>query len=85
MWLAHLAAAVLTVAALYRGERLVIRLGVLARELLVWLRRRILSGDIVLPVAAEKPGLVRLPAEPLRSARVVSLVRRRGPPLSFVV
>lgn len=85
MWLAHLAAAVFTVAALYRGERLVIRLGDLARELLAWLRRRILSGDIVLPVVAEKPGLVRLTAEPLRSARVVSLVRRRGPPLSFVV
>ncbi|WP_292728630.1 hypothetical protein, partial [Microbacterium sp. UBA837] len=49
MWFAHLAAAVLTVAALYRGERLVIRLGVLARELLAWVRRRILSGVVRLP------------------------------------
>ncbi|HAJ16857.1 MAG: hypothetical protein DSY74_00920 [Actinobacteria bacterium] len=85
MWFAHLAAAVLTVAALYRGERLVIRLGVLARELLAWVRRRILSGVVRLPAVAERPGIVCTPAAPLRSAPVVSLVRRRGPPLSFVV
>ncbi len=85
MWFAHLAAAVLTVAALYRGERLVIRLGVLARELLAWVRRRILSGVVRLPAVAERPGIVCAPAPPLRSARVASLVRRRGPPLSFVV
>ncbi|MGP6205493.1 hypothetical protein [Microbacterium sp. F2] len=85
MWFAHLAAAVLTVAALYRGERLVIRLGVLARELLAWVRRRILSGVVRLPAVAERPGIVFTPAAPLRSAPVVSLVRRRGPPLSFVV
>ncbi|WP_341579967.1 hypothetical protein [Microbacterium schleiferi] len=85
MWLAHLVAAALTVAALYRGEKLVIRLGDLARELLAWARRRILLGEVQLPAVAERPGIVCTPAEPLRSARVVSLVRRRGPPLSFVV
>ena len=75
----------LTVAALYRGERLVIRLGALARQILAWMRRRLLLGEVQLPAVAERPGLVCAPAAPMRSARVVSLVRRRGPPLSFVV
>lgn len=85
MWLAHLVAAALTVAVLYRGERLVIRLGVLAREILSWVRRRILTGDITLPAVAGRPGLVSACAAPIRSARVATFVRRRGPPLSFVV
>ena len=85
MWLAHVVAAALTVAALYRGERLVIRLGALARQILAWMRRRLLLGEVQLPAVAERPGLVCAPAAPMRSARVVSLVRRRGPPLSFVV
>ena len=85
MWLAHLAAAVLTAAALYRGEKLVIRLGVLARELLTWARRRLVLGEIRLPAVADRPGIVCAPAAPLRSARFATSVRRRGPPLSFVV
>lgn len=85
MWLAHLAAATLTVAALHRGERLVVRLGALARGLLAWVRRRILAGEVQPPAVAERPGILCAPAAPMRSARVAALARRRGPPLSFVV
>lgn len=85
MWLAHLVAAALTVTALYRGERLVVGLGVLAREMLAWVRRRILPGQIQLPEVADRPGLVSAPAATMRSARIATLVRRRGPPLSFAV
>lgn len=85
MWLGHALAALLTVAALHRGERLILLVRDLAVQLVQWLRRRV-DHALILPV-------LRVTAR-LRGrfdiARVVDLVllatlRGRAPPLSAAI
>lgn len=81
MWVMHAVAAVVTVAALYRGERAFNRLREIAMILVAWVRR-LLPALVVLPVEASGP-LVPTAAVPVRP-RCSPLVRsaaRRGPPL----
>lgn len=84
MWLGHAAAAVLTIVALYAGERTLRALRTIATRLVAWLRRRLSS----------MPPVVTAPARQILSAwRAPSIVRnvsatpvsRRGPPLSLAV
>lgn len=84
MWLGHAAAAVLTIVALYAGERTLRALRTIATRLAAWLRRRLSS----------MPPVLAAPARQILSAwRAPSIVRdvsatpvsRRGPPLSLAV
>ncbi|PQZ60972.1 hypothetical protein CQ040_02360 [Microbacterium sp. MYb54] len=85
MWLGHALAALLTVAALHRGERLLLLVRDLAVQLVRWLRHRVDHALIlpVLRVAARLRGRFDI-------ARVVDLVllatlRGRAPPLSAAI
>jgi hypothetical protein len=82
MWAMHAVAAVVTVAALHRGERVLARLGEIAGELSRWVRRRLVLVVIVpAPRPVRRVGarffLVRTPG---RRAFLAG-VTRRGPPL----
>jgi hypothetical protein len=81
MWLMHGIAAILTIAALYRGERAVNRLREIAVEFARWARRRLMPVLTALPVTSVRP-LVPTTAEPSRPAvsPLVFSVIRRGPP-----
>ena len=83
MWLAHVAAAVCTIALLHRGERTAQALSALAAELVAWARRL-----IIVPVPAPAPVGVRrrwaITRAPLRRDPLRSALRRRGPPLRLI-
>lgn len=85
MLVLHGVAAVVTVAALYRGERACHRLRSIAAELAQWVRRRLLPGSVALPVEPVRPGVpvARAPFRPSRSPLALS-ASRRGPPLLAV-
>jgi hypothetical protein len=78
MWLAHAAAAVLTVVALRHGERVLI--GLLATILLRTLRR--LPSRVVAPVAPAALPLHPAPHPFALRFRAIGGWRHRGPPLS---
>jgi hypothetical protein len=84
MWFWHGVAAAATVAALYSGERVLLRLRELAGQLAEWLRHRfVFPASVALPYP-----VVRVPA-PGRftgsfSSRLErSPLRRRGPPRAY--
>lgn len=86
MWAAHAIAAAITVAALYRGERAILRLQNLAFQVAAWVRRRATILDLPALLSVPRP----LPAAapwliPALSVLFVSLSRRRGPPLGRLV
>jgi hypothetical protein len=85
MWLAHALAGLLTVAALHRGERLLLTLRDLALQLVRWLRRRA-DQTLVLPALPVARGL-RGCFEVARAAVLVLLatLRGRAPPLSAAI
>lgn len=86
MWLAHAVAALVTVAALYRGERAVARLRDIALQMVTWVRRRMAA--LARPVFFSVPRRVRavaVPVLPALSVLVASVSRRRGPPVTCVV
>lgn len=85
MWAWHVAAALVTTVALYRGERVVVRLGALARELASWARRVFATwGDAVLAPVFRRV-LSRIDVDALAPTSVfASSVRRRGPPTGRV-
>lgn len=86
MWLAHALAAAVTVAALYRAERALQQLSVLAQRLIHWLGRRIARASGSVRIGFEHP--VRIGVESRTAALfsvTTSSVRRRGPPLAIVV
>ncbi|GAA5147115.1 hypothetical protein GCM10025768_06640 [Microbacterium pseudoresistens] len=80
MWAAHAIAAILTVVALYRGERMLVLLSYTARSVTAWLSRLVavvLAPVVIRPrrvATTPRPSRVVLPAVPL------SAVVRRGPP-----
>lgn len=86
MWLSHAIAAVLTIAALYRGERAVRRLLSLAEQVLAEARRRLarVAGTIRLGLVAPPRALFVDAPAPLLLFLTTS-VRRRGPPSAVVV
>lgn len=81
MWLGHALAAVLTIAALYRGERLLIAVRDLAAQLIRWVRRRV-DHVLVLPdidVVDALPG--RFDVDEATSLILLATLRGRAPPL----
>lgn len=85
MWLGHGLAALLTVVALYRGERLIVAVRDLAVQLVRWLRRRI-DQVLVLPVPPLRLGL-RGGFDVVRAVDLLLLatLRGRAPPLSAAI
>lgn len=85
MWLSHGVAAIVTIAVLYRGERMLLRLRQLATQMVEWLRRRIALVPVV-PFPAPR---LRPVASWSRAASTerpeLSPLLRRGPPLSPAV
>ncbi|MFJ4224616.1 hypothetical protein [Microbacterium sp. NPDC089695] len=82
MWVGHLIAALVTVAALHRGERLALALYALAAQAVRWVRRRV---DVVLT----RPALPRVGAPravcalvPSAGSALLATLRGRAPPLS---
>ncbi|MCR2799441.1 hypothetical protein QNO21_09920 [Microbacterium sp. zg-Y818] len=84
MWLMHGLAAVVTVAALYRGERALMRMRAVAGEFARWARRRLIPVVCLpAPAPSRRPAVSSAePARPLRP-RFASSVARRGPPLTL--
>ena len=79
MWIAHGVAALLTVLALYRGERIVRALAAAASDLARWLGRAVLAGASPRPVAPVRGRWVVVSAPHPRDRHLAAL-RRRGPP-----
>ena len=83
MWLWHAIAACVTVAALYRGERALLRVRKLASHMVAWVRQRfaVASGQLSpLPVAL---GLaLGWTTNSLSDGPELSQLRRRGPPVA---
>lgn len=85
MWVGHVVAALLTVAALHRGERLLVGLRDLAQQSIRWVRRR-----TAVSVFSPRPRPVAVPrlradAVVLRGALLLSPLRGRAPPLLVAV
>ncbi|PKQ35716.1 MAG: hypothetical protein CVT61_04350 [Actinobacteria bacterium HGW-Actinobacteria-11] len=85
MWLGHTVAALLTVAALYRGERLVLAVRDLARQLSRWLRRRV--DHVLLLPAIRLPRRLRgvFDLACSRGLILLATLRGRAPPLSAAI
>ncbi|WP_193597340.1 hypothetical protein [Microbacterium sp. YJN-G] len=83
MWLAHGVAAVVTIVALHRGERILQALLAVASAVAVWLHRVVRVPVAVRPVM---PGGIRFAvvAAPARDDPLLRSLRRRGPPLRLV-
>lgn len=81
MWGFHAVAAIVTVAALHRGERTVRRLRDLATQTMAWVRRA-LTRPLALPglIAPTRVVLARTVAVDAVDARYRYALRRRGPP-----
>lgn len=82
MWLAHGIAALVTVVALHRGERLIQALTALASSVVRWLTRSVAVAPAV-PAVPTRPRWALLPASPRAEPRLAAL-HRRGPPLNVV-
>lgn len=86
MWVSHALAAVVTVAALHRGERSLLRLRDVAALLLAWLRRSVrrIRIDLIPALRVELPRDVEVgffaPLDP-----IAGVIRRRGPPALRVI
>ncbi|MFS2279434.1 hypothetical protein V2S04_01275 [Microbacterium sp. OR21] len=81
MWLAHGVAALVTVLALHRGERLLQALTAVASAVVDWLSRVVVAP--VLPAAPLRLRWV-VRAAPRRAEPRLAGLRRRGPPLRVV-
>ena len=80
MWFGHAIAALATIVALHRGERLLLALRDLAQQSVRWLQRRVdavLAPRILRP--APRPAL-RVEIAVLRSTFLLSTLRGRAPP-----
>lgn len=86
MWAGHAVAALITIAALYRGERALTALARNAHDLVAWLRRRIRLLTGYRPPVLPRP-LIRVAVWVDASPVHVSLrqLPRRGPPLIVTV
>lgn len=80
MWFGHALAALATIVALHRGERLLLALRDLAQQSVRWLQRRV---DAVLAPHSLRPAprpSLRVEIAVLRSAFLLSTLRGRAPP-----
>lgn len=80
MWFGHAIAALATIVALHRGERLLLALRDLALQSVQWLQRRV---DAVLAPQSLRPAprpSLRVEIADLRSAFLLSTLRGRAPP-----
>lgn len=85
MWTGHLMAAIVTVAVLHRGERMLLALCALAAQIVLWVRRRVeamLHAPELLDV--EDPGASPRPRRP-RESRVLATLRGRAPPAAHAI
>lgn len=83
MWVAHGIAAVLTIVALHRGERIVRALVAVASDVAAWLRRVVVAvvlAPVPLP-AGRRWASVRAPHPAVPH---LTALRRRGPPLRLI-
>ena len=82
MWVGHAIAAVITVAVLHSGERMLLGLRDLAVRVIRWLRRRL--GVVVFAQQPSAPGTQIVTADDgaLPSPPFLATLRRRGPPLA---
>lgn len=83
MWVAHGFAAVLTVVALHRGERILRALLAAASDIAAWLRRAVVVTVLVRPAVPTRGRWVAVDA-PRPCARHLTALRRRGPPLRLI-
>ena len=83
MWLAHGAAAVVTIALLHRGERVLHALLAVASAIAAWLRRAVLVAGIARPSTPPRLRWAVLTAPTLRDPGLGAL-RLRGPPQRLV-
>lgn len=86
MWVMHGIAAIVTIAALYLGERAYNRLREITAELAQWARRHLLPVLIALPFEPVRP-LVAAVGQPFRPAcsPLARSLSRRGPPVIAVL
>jgi hypothetical protein len=85
MWLAHGLAALLTVAALHRGERLVLAVRDLAVQVVRWLRRRV-DHVLVLPaLPASRVLRGRFAVAHADDSLLLATLRGRAPPLAAAI
>lgn len=82
MWVSHAIAAAVTIAALYRGERGVLRLMALARDIVAWAARTfgVGLGAIPVPLRPVRLRATRTSRLPVTGPTLSSL-QRRGPPV----
>lgn len=86
MWLSHGLAAVVTIAVLYRGELMLLRLRELAVRAAAWLLRGHAVVDHVFSfVLPALPGVVAATFRPLHPSPQLSPLLRRGPPAPHAV
>lgn len=81
MWLWHGFAAIVTVAALYRGERAILTLRGFAAALVTWARRTLIGFDAPVPRSGMRTRATGLSPRPPHSGPALSSLQRRGPPL----
>ncbi|MGH3691450.1 MAG: hypothetical protein ACRDT7_14965 [Microbacterium sp.] len=85
MWVGHLMAAIVTVAVVHRGERMLLALRAVAIQIVLWVRRRV-EATLRAPelLDAGDPG-----ASPrdrrLRASRVLATLRGRAPPATHAI
>lgn len=85
MWVGHVAAALITIVALHRGERLLLGLRDLAQQSVRWVQRRVAA--ITLAPRSRPASTPRFSpdAAVLRGALLLSTLRGRAPPLTAAV
>ena len=85
MWAGHLLAALVTIAALHRGERLVMALCALAAQAVRWVRRRV-DAALTRPSVPRIRSLRVVPTPVLSAASaLLATLRGRAPPLSSAI
>lgn len=80
MWLGHLIAAAVTVAALHRGERLLLALRDLAQQSIRWLRARFDTTLPALPARTPLRPLTDADVDALHGIGLLRVLRGRAPP-----
>ncbi|REJ03853.1 hypothetical protein DY023_16125 [Microbacterium bovistercoris] len=81
MWIGHAAAALLTILALHRGERMLLGMRDLAVQAVRWLRSRLDDATPAARPRATAPHCASQAEESLPAAPFLSLLRGRAPPL----
>lgn len=81
MLLWHGIAAIVTVAALYRGERSILKLREFATALVAWAARTLATFGAPIPLSVARTRATGISPRPLSAGPALSSLQRRGPPL----